>query len=868
MRKTLLAIVALFVSCCDVTAQELTAEQRLGLFVKNVNVFNKTFPQEKVYLHFDNTGYFIGENMWFKAFVVAGPMHKPSPLSKVLYVELLTPEGRVVQSCKLKVTKGQAEGRFQLGRLLHSGYYEVRAYTRMMLNWDEGGLFSRVFPVFDKAKTTQDYVNPKMTLPTRSLRTPDERQKPRVKVGKMNMMFFPEGGNLIAGLRQTVAFKVFSEDGQGKEISGKVIDREGKTYATFTTTRNGMGAFGITAYEDSKYTAIVTVDGKEHDFDLPQAVPYGYSLGITDQDSAYRILIQRSVPDEEVVGMAVSNGGSVFLFEKPEFDDDQYALSIEKDVLRDGVNQFVLFGQDGRPLARRLVFRKPAASTTFTAKFDKNTYKPFEKVTMDFDLHETDGTPVATTFSLAVRDKDTNLPGSHTGDLFSNLLLSSDLRGFIEDIDWYFETDDKEHDKALDNLMLTQGWYRYDWRQMAHPEDFKIEHYIEEGLMLSGTLSSYYRHKSKEGSMITVILYDTLKGDMLKGRAKADSLGHFAFLAEDFYGRWQMFINTKDKDKRKEMDVHLDRQFTPDSRAYEPLDTWMYIKDDGQTQTDGRPTDDGPDRRKLDKYKYENLLPETTITAEKRWMEGKATKHASIVYDLEEERTREDDTGELYLESLFDYMERNNKYFTFELDSNGRHKCYYKNRDIKWIIDNKDYSLTDVERINAKDIEAIIINERFGAALQYMPFGLDSINNSSGNGDRPANAPSSVQADGGQNTPTTEDFLKDMDSINRQVLIYVYLDPEAKDDRKGERNTLVQGYTKYVDFYSPDYEALVMPDEKDYRRTLYWNPNVKTDGDGKAKVVFYNNGQCTDMEMEAVTVCPSGNAAVAKQAGS
>ncbi len=870
MRLSRSFLIIIFLICLGykARAQELTPEQRLGLFVKNVNVFNKTYPQEKVYLHFDNTGYFIGENMWFKAYVVAGPMHKPSPLSKVLYVELLSPEGRIVQSCKLKVTKGHAEGRFQLAHLLHAGYYEVRAYTRMMLNWDEGGIFSRVFPIFDKAKTTQDFISPKMTLLTRGQKIPEERQKADFKVGKMNMMFFPEGGSLVAGLKQTVAFKVFTKEGQGQSIAGKITDKDGNTYATFKSEHNGMGTFSITAYEDSRYKAEFTVDGKEYSFKLPEAVTYGYSLGITDQDSVYRILIQRSVPDEEVVGMAVSNGGSVFLFEKPEFEDNQFSMLVEKDALKDGVNQFVLFGQDGSPLAQRMVFRKPKATASLTAKFDKKTYKPFEKVTMDFELKDADGSPVETNFSLAVRDMDTNLPGSHTGNMLSNMLLSSDLRGFIEGIDWYFEADDKEHDRALDNLMLTQGWYRYNWRQMAHPEDFKIDHYIEEGLMIGGTLSSYYRHKSKAGSQITVILYDTIKGGMLKGRATADSLGHFAFLSEDFYGRWQMYINTKEKNKRKEIDVHLDRQFTPDSRAYEPLDTWMYVRDERRETKDESGNEiQGPDRRKLDKYKYENLIPETVITTGKRWMEGRPIKTATILYDLEEERTREDDTGELYLESLFDYMERNNKYFTYELDSNGTHKCYYKSREVMWIIDNKDYSLVDVERINAKDIEAILINDKYGAALRYSrPFGLDSINSTAGNGDKPSNAPGNDgEASGSSISSEAADFNEQMDSMSRNVLIFLYLDPKAKNDRKGERNTLVQGYTKYVDFYSPDYEDLVMPDEKDFRRTLYWNPNIKTDAGGKAKAVFYNNGQCTDMEMEATTVCPSGNVAVTKE---
>ena len=843
----------------EVSAHDSTAVSRLAAFVRNVNAFNAAYPQERVYLHFDNTGYFIGENMWFKAYVVAGPFRKLTDMSGVLYVELLTPEGRIAQSCKLKIENGQACGRFQLGHLLHAGYYEVRAYTRMMLNWDEAGVFSRVFPIFDKAKTTNDYLNPKMTLGQRSQKIPEERQKSDLKVKKMNMLFFPEGGNIISSLKQKVAFKVFSEDGRGQQVDGFITDTKGNKISQFRTLKNGIGTCTIVEYEDEPYKASFNLNGKDYEFDLPKAHPNGYAIGITSTEEKTKIHLQRNVSEEENVGLAISNGGSVYFFHKPEFSGEQFALSIDREALRDGVNQITLFNDEGKVMCQRMVFKRPSAPLHFTASFDKESYKPFDKVTLSFELTDSAHKPVPATFSLAVRDADTNLPGSHTGNALNNLLLSSELKGFIEDIDYYFEADDEEHNLALDNLMLTQGWYRYNWEQMENPQLFKTDHYIEEGLIISGKLSSVMRHKNRGGSKISVILYDKEKGLTKKGRATTDSIGHFAFQSEDFYGRWQMYIRTTGSNQsemqRKEMNVHLDRQFSPESRAYEPLDTWMYLQENEKNKEEAT-NENTPDRRKLDKYKYENLIPETVITAEKRWMEGKAIKEANIVYDLEEERTREDDTGELYLETLFDYLERTNRYFTFDINEEGNHDCYYKNREIQWIIDNQDYSLTDIETINAKDIEAILINDKFGSAWKHSPFtGLDSINGTS-SADAQNDAP--VEGSSAEEMP---DYAKLSDSINRKVLVYLYIDKNAKKDRIGERNTVVQGFTKYVGFYSPDYEALVLPDEKDFRRTLYWNPNITTDQNGKAKATFYNNGQCTLMEIDAQTITADGSAA-------
>ena len=78
------AIVFLFFS-------PLHAAEDVGIreMVNRINLFNRYLPQEKVYLHFDNTAYFMGEKMWFKAYVLRSDNHHATDVSRVLYVELL-----------------------------------------------------------------------------------------------------------------------------------------------------------------------------------------------------------------------------------------------------------------------------------------------------------------------------------------------------------------------------------------------------------------------------------------------------------------------------------------------------------------------------------------------------------------------------------------------------------------------------------------------------------------------------------------------------------------------------------------------------------------------------------------------------------
>ena len=124
-----------------VAAGNSAALDSLRRFVGCIESFNRLFPQEKAYLHFDNTGYFRGETMWFSAYVVRTDRSALTDMSSVLYVELLDPTGEVVDTRKVRLENGRGSGSFKLDNLLTSGFYEVRAYTRYMLNWDSAWAF-------------------------------------------------------------------------------------------------------------------------------------------------------------------------------------------------------------------------------------------------------------------------------------------------------------------------------------------------------------------------------------------------------------------------------------------------------------------------------------------------------------------------------------------------------------------------------------------------------------------------------------------------------------------------------------------------------------------------------------------------------
>ncbi|MDR2086597.1 MAG: hypothetical protein LBP72_05420 [Dysgonamonadaceae bacterium] len=254
-------------------------------FIRNIQAFNQLYPQERVYLHFDNTGYYLGETIWFKAYIAAGLTLQPDTTSGVLYVELLNAKGKILETKKLKITNGQCHGEFYLTLFnadYHAGFYEIRAYTKMMLNFGTATLFSRVFPVFNEPEKSGDYAGADMDTKNniKGLTLPVVRGKaPKKK--RVNLDFYPEGGHSIKGLNGRVAFKATNERGTGIDITGEVLDSKGKSIASFVSAHEGMGIFEYKP-DENKNTVKIHDGDNSYQFNLPSCLPNGYALKVNN----------------------------------------------------------------------------------------------------------------------------------------------------------------------------------------------------------------------------------------------------------------------------------------------------------------------------------------------------------------------------------------------------------------------------------------------------------------------------------------------------------------------------------------------------------------------------------------------------------
>lgn len=501
MKKILLWLNAIFVLCSSTSAQNPTDVPGIDTLASHVKLFGETLPQEKVYLHIDNTCYFVGDTIWYKGYVTRSDKGTLTDLSRILYVELLTPDGYLVERQQLEMPDGTAHGAFLLTDSLYAGYYELRAYTRWMLNFgryehphspyteemfynkqmakdyfrDYDKLYSRVFPVFDRPSSPGTY--PKdMTL--RPL-----RRYFRTRKGKpdMDLKFYPEGGTLVAGLPGHVAFELNDENGQHVDAELTIYDCHEQIVARTHTVHRGRGTFYIPQVSaEERYKAVFRYGKYEYEVELPEVEDTGCTLRITQNDSLVHTRIESHGLSDEKIGLQILHGGATQAFLALELDSQGKASAdVPADSLAEGVNQMTLFDGRGHILAERLFFvnHHNHSRTLLTVNGVKREYAPFEPIEIRLKLHAS--LPDSARLSISVRDHSTDESTYDNGTILTEMLLCSDLKGFVEDPGYYFEADDSIHRRNLDLLMLVQGWRRYEWHEMAGVEPFRLSFYPE-----------------------------------------------------------------------------------------------------------------------------------------------------------------------------------------------------------------------------------------------------------------------------------------------------------------------------------------------------------------------------------------------------
>ena len=584
--------IILVMLCAMATASAQTAIDSVALRALQVG---KVMQQERVYLHFDNTAYYLGETMWFKAYVSFGDDLRPSQLSKVLYVELVAPEGYVVKTNKYKIDdNGCCNGEFELNPLLLSGYYEVRAYTRYMLNWDKSAIFSRVFPVFNKVNADNwDFKN----MLDRKRAFPKNGEWVSAELPEASLDIFPESGHLVDGIESRVAYELRGEDGLfGEEKI--TIYKDGVQLLETSPEHMGKGSFIITPQKDAKYRAEVSIKNrkgkvKKHRFDLPKPEKEGVVMTVKDNGKKIGIDINNNFSDNQELGFVILHRGTLGYYKKFTTESGLKSLTIDKDSLREGVNRAVVFISDSIPLAERQFFVEhdsimPSDISTVKLNVKANGYHVHnasltknQKITLN--ISRDDGKPITdeSTLSLTIRDAIANQQTSYTHNMYTYMLLGSELKGFIPDAAQYFDPENNRRKEHLDLIMLTHGWSSYDWSRLTRQEinDFKL---VERGITLKGRfIRKYTDRRFGHGGEFSLIpqKYCLTRMDIATDNKnvktstfRTDSIGNFIIEIDDFFGTCIASLKPQTVMKNSEnISYHyiLDRYYSPTFRQYD-----------------------------------------------------------------------------------------------------------------------------------------------------------------------------------------------------------------------------------------------------------------------------------------------------------
>lgn len=197
---------------------------------------------------------------------------------------------------------------------------------------------------------------------------------------------------------------------------------------------------------------------------------------------------------------------------------------------------------------------------------------------MSLSLNDSDGNPVESTFSISVRDAGTEIYTSYQDNILTDLLLSSDIKGYVANPMQYFEKDDRATRIKLDLLMMVQGWCRYDWQTMADVSPFRVKHYIEQALPINGKIMEMLRNKTKAYADVTFWMNQDKSS--FHSHCKTDANGLFYFMLPDsakLEGKWQLSLSVTEKKKLKHCRIMLDRHFSPVPRSYSYSD--LLVKD-------------------------------------------------------------------------------------------------------------------------------------------------------------------------------------------------------------------------------------------------------------------------------------------------
>ncbi|MBC7721011.1 MAG: hypothetical protein H7068_03255 [Pedobacter sp.] len=397
------------------------------------------YQPEKVHIHFDKSVYSKGETIWFKAYLFSGT--QPSAISKNFYVDFYNAKGVLLKHFVTPIYQSSAKGQFDIPTNFSEGFIHVKAYTQWMLNFDSAFNYTKDIYVLQGA----------------GIKPIQSTAKPIV-----NVTFLPEGGDLVYGLTSKLAFIAINQFGKPANITGSIITKSGQFVDSFYTQYDGMGSLMITPQLNETYVANwLDESGIKHITQLPSIIQNGINLNVQALSKKAIVLINRSQEIDNnsktlhLVGFM--NQRLVYQAKLNLASKTSVFAEIPTDSLSSGILQITVLNAQLQPLAERIIFINNH-NYEFSTNFNVPTKSLIKKGKNIIEIFSQDTIPA--NLSVSIIDADVT---TEKNNIFSQLLLSDDIKGYVGNPSYYFETNKDGVKKNLDLVMLTHGWRKFNW---------------------------------------------------------------------------------------------------------------------------------------------------------------------------------------------------------------------------------------------------------------------------------------------------------------------------------------------------------------------------------------------------------------------
>lgn len=760
---------------------------------------------DKVYVQTDKPYYTSGETIWFKAYLVDAIRHLKSPHSRVVYVELVNPDDSIIARRRLHVPDVGAAGDLRLSPDWPSGNYTLRAYTQYMRNAKEQHFYRQSIPVWYQDLGNRGQAFDALELAGRRAAGVSERP---------TLTFYPEGGELVAGLKAKMGIKLTDSSGKGLSMEGSLVDNSDQAVAAFRTFDFGLGVVSFQPEAGKTYRAEVTIDGTIQTYPIPAIKPAGYALSINNLGKSLEVKVAASAGKSLVDAFLIGHmRGSIFLEQQLTAEmGSSYGVQLSTEELPDGVAQFTLYTGTGEPVCERLVFvDNPTDDLEVDVKTNQSAYGTRDQVKVDIALNDPAGRPIIADLSLAITDVSAVSVSPYSENIKSWLLLNSDLRGAIENPGFFFsEPLNGKRRYLLDALMLTHGWRKFIWSEL--PEQ-PLSYPGEQGIYVQGKTT---RLGQTDKPIAAYTALNVLEGGLFQNEQFTDSTGRFVYGPYLFQDTVEIVIqarrltkNTKKNKKKlagdRNLSIELDTEILPpkvEAYLFRPYATDESLLDNYLSISQNRKRND----RIFDGFSVD--FDEITVTGRRKQKSTEEVIESSVGYYGEPTRRLVlDSLVGTEGNSLFDILMRmpglqvSGTYPTQTVQIRGN-VSFQAGTSPLFLLDGNPVDQTFVSAMRAHEVFFVDLLTGPEAAIY---------------GTRGANGVIAVySAQGSRGSNVTA----------RQPGIINFTHP---------------GLYKARQFFSPDYTSKTPDHQKpDLRTTLYWEPNIFHNGEkGASSVDFY-----------------------------